>query len=222
MMNLHDKRVIVGFTARDGSSQAIDKTWTPELRKIHLLDENTVLPISVDARVFHDVLKLSDFRSDDGNWVVNPAGLVARLSTFDEFIARANLDDHKLQLAITAPFDYVEELSLKRGFPDAATDAPDEASLNGHDWRLLGFDCVNFNGAISGLFNCGFKDKSRLSSEYKGHLNEYGLFVTSDMATQFSAVQNQDIPKHAPFTAAGIFLRGQLPPWYTDRRKRTK
>lgn len=209
---------VLGFTARDASRATTERIWTPEVRMKHLLNEEIALPISIDARVCRDALGLDAFRSEGGDWVINPAGLVVDEARFKGFLEKAGASDDRIELAVAAPLEYVTALSERRGFPDDPEESMLSRDLNGADWRLLGYDCVNFNGAVSGLFNCGFKDKKALAAQFKGGLNEHGLFVDPKSAAAFSNIQDRDVPSHAPFTAAAVYLSGTLPRWASEGR----
>jgi hypothetical protein len=212
-------RIILGFTLRDGTQQTVRRIWTPDIRRTHLLNEATPFPITADPLMLPEVLELEPSRSPDGKWAVNPAGLVARLAYFDKLCASVPLSADHLSLALTTSPEHASLIAERWGFPDDPARAARESELDRKEWTLLGFDCVDFNGVVSGLFDCGFKDKPNWTERFGPMLNGYGLFHDPSSAAAFAKRQDGEVPKHAPFLVSGLLVRGRLPSWSSAERE---
>jgi hypothetical protein len=118
--------------------------------------------------------------------------------------ASINGDSCLIALSVTSvTADYLSSLR-KHGLMYELT--MDVEQLDRHGWRFLGYDVAD-KTLYSPLMNAdlGRPGRESIAKQFRGKVNQNGLFSDLDAATEFAKVAEGYVPEHAPYFAIGIW-----------------
>jgi hypothetical protein len=186
---------IIGFDLR--VARGIDEPWFPE----YLLRKEVKSVVSVDPMVFPVSPNEENRRLQAGAFPkMNLLGLLTSLPL------DAGLEPHEFKIAATVNKEVCEKLVRKIGTPLTTGPLSTASDLASGGWKWLGYDVVDMNGLISGLLNCG---PNSLESEVKfsPYINEFALFDNFQVANDYAATRDEEIPNHSPFYPVSLWKK---------------
>ncbi len=188
------------------------RPWDARRKATYLLREDVVAPLSVDVSVWPESqneklhfelfsnYSAADFSAPNGLNLFNlrSASLASHRSLFDDSVL----------MAISVSSDVGAQLKMMHFIEDLIVDI---CELEKKGWTCLGFDVTDYR-LKSGLMNCGYTgdEKKQLSEQYKRDLNRFGLFMTNEVAADFSSRCDSRASTHSPFIVCGIWVNGEL------------
>lgn len=196
------EQTIVRFDFRTHDEEDIN-SWDYSRRVLYLINEDALLPYSVDSavwsrvtipsveRIFGSEYGAIEFTNEklDGLHFVSQNGQNCTFKSVVKTLRRAarRLEFHSKVMVIGYSANLKLAASLFRGFP------------------LLGYDVIT--GDISGICNCGYypNEKPKVLEQFGLALNERHLFNNFESAKEFAEFSNVRVPEHAPFTVVAIY-----------------
>lgn len=186
-MELDDR--IIGFDLR--VLRGPTNPWFPE----NLLKETVETVISVDP-------------------MVSPVSVIERREQADKNILgllvapifKPVADPQQYEIAATVAPAIFNKLSEKFGGSLTKGPMSTAADLKENNWTWLGYDVVDLNGLISGLFNLG-PYSAELKAKFSSGINRYGLFEDIGTAQKYADVRGAEIPSHNPLYPVCLWKR---------------
>jgi hypothetical protein len=205
--------ILLGFQLRVTLSQL--KQWDSERRETYLLRENIKHPLSIDRAVWPEYDNkdvLSSFFSDYCVGVYcAPNGL--NIYNIKTPTLLDQISDHAETILIGLTIindtvNHAQELKSKHSILDIPYSFE---HLLRSDWACLGYDVADY-WLYSGLMNCGYNPnhKTDLSKRFANALNEYGLFMSTEIAQEFRIYCESNIKEHMPFAVYGLWWKSSL------------
>jgi hypothetical protein len=198
-------RVSLGFDLRINPGEREGE----QTRERHFLDPHQTSLISADPAVWQVPEKARELWTGLLPNFLNPLYLATDLRSLVDAYDRKNISTSGLwPICVTS--DSTITISLKRQFgPGYFEHQPAEENLLSEGWGFRGFDVVDFNGLISGLKGCDYREPSwqELREAYNHDLNCDGLFFDSSVASHFAEVRGLEIRQHAPFIVVGVLTK---------------
>jgi hypothetical protein len=184
---------IIGFDVR--VARETDAPWFPE----YLLRKEVKFVVSVDPMVFPVSPNEESRRLQAGaSPKENLLGLLTSLPL------DAGSESHVWKISATINKEVCDKLESKFGTPLTTGLLSTASDLASGGWKWLGYDVVDMNGLISGLLNCG---PNSLESEIKfsPYINEFALFDNFQIAKEYAAIRDAEIPNHSPFYPVSLW-----------------
>jgi hypothetical protein len=203
-MTMSSNELLLGFDAREMWLD-IAEYWPEERKKIFLLRQDIVRPLSTDTLVWRSVFDVEQTLNIP-QWTGPIQELWDNLATLQEYLDTA-WSERKLPywiIAVTLQEDGCENEELQEWYDRVTSIIP---SLRDPAWAFLGYD-VSDKWLLSGLSDCGTTETEMqmLHNTYASHLNEHHLFDQIKPAVDFMHVSDERVQAHAPFFVYGIWL----------------
>jgi hypothetical protein len=203
-MTMRSNEFLLGFDAREMWLDP-QEYWPDSRKKMYLLRDDVVRPLSIDTSVWRDVFD-ADTSLQRPQWT-GPI-LWDNFATLQEYMDTA-WSERTLPywiIAVTLQEDLCESEDLQEWYARASNIIP---SLRDPAWALLGYDVCD-KWLLSGLSNCGYGTNESeiqiLRDTYASDLNEHHLFASIEPATEFRMLSDERVQEHAPFFVFGIWL----------------
>ncbi len=204
---------IIGYTV-----QKLLGEWSLERRKLYLLSDNVVHPITVDpsggsrpafmqsecVSIFENSVIEHDYGSSEQSELVS-VPLWPQLAPLQQYVYSQVGHVMPAGHAIVSVSRVCSGV-LYRSYTSGAGKAADPAAFCRSQWKLLGYDIADA-WLLSGLVNCGYTHSHRmLLKHYIAHLNQNHLFDDPAVAARYAKETNVRVAEHAPFFVYGLYL----------------
>jgi len=210
-----DREYILGFVPLP-AQRPIDAIWPAERRRLYLLRENAVAPISVSDLAHYPYRGIGD---PEIVRLFGQTSVQTHDGASDSLISLPLWPDLAMLLhfchttlgdlvkgtysiyAVTQVSSCPISKSYTSGFGQSRSVIEDAEA----QWRRLGYDISNASG-LSALQNCGYRSEVKIGQSFTMHLNGHHLFDDRTMANRFvEEIASHDL-LHAPFHVSGIYV----------------